>query len=169
MFLGMLHKTTYFMIFFFTCILNWKVPTFFMCILVKYLTNSLIHPSKRLLLQWRGNPKGNVSFLSRVNYNSQVIPLISVTCALGVFLRIRIIFFCSAVKIPSPLTKHTRALLTTSVLVLKFLKVILVLYEQFSELSASLHSRYGYGTGCILSGVRVKFIGKNRLFLHNRR
>jgi hypothetical protein len=27
-FLGMLHKTTFFVIFFFTFILNWKVPTF---------------------------------------------------------------------------------------------------------------------------------------------
>jgi hypothetical protein len=41
-------------------------------------------------------------------------------------------------------------------------------YEQFSELSSSLHSRYHYGTGCILSGIKVKLVAKNRRFFHNR-
>jgi hypothetical protein len=44
------------------------------------------------------------------------------------------VFVCIAVKIPSPLTRHTRPLLTSYVLVLK----ILVLYEQLNELSSSL-------------------------------
>jgi hypothetical protein len=33
-FLALLHKTTYFVIFFFTCIINWKSATFVVCILL---------------------------------------------------------------------------------------------------------------------------------------
>jgi hypothetical protein len=62
----------------------------------------------------------------------QAIPPISVTCALEIFLRIRMVFFYILFKIPSPLTKHTHPLLTTGILVLKFFKVILVLHEQFN-------------------------------------
>jgi hypothetical protein len=63
------------------------------------------------------------------------------------------VFLRIAVKIPSPLTKHTRPLLITCFVVMIFLKVILVLYEQFGESA----SRYCHGTGCILSGVKVTF------------
>jgi hypothetical protein len=57
------------------------------------------------------------------------------------------------IEIPSHLTKHTRSLLTTCVLVLKFLGVILLLYEQFNESSSSLCSRFRYGTGRVLPSV----------------
>jgi hypothetical protein len=72
------------------------------------------------------------------------------------------VFLCITVKTPTPLAKHTRPLLTTGALVMKCLKVTSVLYEQFNELSSSLHSRYGYGTGCILSGFKVKCVGKKK-------
>jgi hypothetical protein len=48
------------------------------------------------------------------------------------------VIVCTAVNFSSPFTKYTRPLLTSCVLVLKFLKVILILCEQFNELSSSL-------------------------------
>jgi hypothetical protein len=133
----------------------------------KYLTNGLLHPSKRLFLQWRGYPEGKNSFVKQSKLQPPGNSVHSCDMCIGVFLRIWMVFLCTAERIHSPLTKHTRPLLTTCVLVLTFFKVILVLYEQFNELSSSLGSRYLYGIGCIPSGVKVKFMGKNRRFLHN--
>jgi hypothetical protein len=62
------------------------------------------------------------------------------------------VFLCIAVTIPSPLTKHTRPLLTTCVLGLKIFKVILIC------VSSSLRSRdnaVGMATGYGLDGRRV--------------
>jgi hypothetical protein len=81
---------------------------------------------------------------------------------LGIFLRIRMVFLHIVFEIPTPLIKHTRPFLTTYVLVLKFLKVILDLYGHFIQFMSSLRSRYGYGTGSIISGVKIKFMGKNK-------
>jgi hypothetical protein len=36
------------------------------------------------------------------------------------------------------------------------------MYEKFNELNSSLHSQYHYGTGCILSGIKIKFVSKTR-------
>jgi hypothetical protein len=47
-----------------------------------------------------------------------------------------------AVTILSPLNKQSRPLLRICVPVLKMFKLILVLYEQFNELSSSLASLY---------------------------
>jgi hypothetical protein len=42
-------------------------------------------------------------------------------------------------------------------------------YEVFSEISSSMLSRYRYGTGFILSDVKVTFLSKNRRLLHKNR
>jgi hypothetical protein len=109
------------------------VPTFFLCILFKYLTDNPLHPTKRLCLQRRGNPEGNICFVKQSKLQS--------TDNSAHWCNLRVGDFSTRKKSNSRLTKHTRPLLTTCVLVLKILKVILVLYEQFNELSSSLGSR----------------------------
>jgi hypothetical protein len=150
--------------------LNFKQGSvYFFCISVKYLTDSLLHPSKDFSRN-DSEIRKEISLLqSRVNYNPQVIPLINLTCGFGILLMIRMVFLYIADKIPSPLTKRTRPLLATCLLVLKILKVSLVLCGQFKQMSSGFRSRYRYGASCILSGVKVKFVGKNRRFLHSRR
>jgi hypothetical protein len=69
---------------------------------------------------------------SRVNCNPQVILLISVTRVLGISLWIRMVFLCTANKVPSTLKKHTRPLSTTCVPLPEFFKVILSFFINFT-------------------------------------
>jgi hypothetical protein len=71
------------------------------------------------------------------------------------------VLLCIAVKISSSHQTHTS---TPNNLRSRpeIFESDLVSYEQFSELSSNLQSRYHYDTGCILSGVKVKFAGKKQ-------
>jgi hypothetical protein len=114
-----------------------------------------------------GNPEGNIYFVKQSKLQTQGNPAHLCHSSVGDFTKNSngVPSYCS--YSPLPVLQTYSAIPNNLCSCREFFKVILALYEQFSELSSSLCGRYRYDTGCTLSGVKGKSVGKNR-FLHNR-